>query len=61
MSSMEEHESTTRVSKPEPLVFEVAIEQAQNQEPNGSSLNGRSVVVEVDSQDLRKALASTTT
>ena len=56
MSSMEEHESTTRVSKPEPLVFEVAIEQAQNQDASYSALKARSVVVEIEAQDMLDAL-----
>jgi hypothetical protein len=57
MNRIERPERTARSSKPDPLVFEVAIEQAQNQDVNDSGLEARSVVVQVEAQGMLKALA----
>jgi hypothetical protein len=59
MNNIQDPKGTAPLSEPDPLVFEVTLEQAQNQDANGSAPEARSVVVEVDSQDLLKALAST--
>lgn len=59
MNNIEKAGNKARFSEPEPLVFEVTVGQPQNQDANGSGLNAHSVVVEVDSQDLLQALAST--
>jgi hypothetical protein len=57
MNSIEHPESTARSSKPDPLVFKVVMEQAQNQDVNGSGLETRSLVVQVEAQGPLKPLA----
>jgi hypothetical protein len=57
MNNIERPKRTARASKPGPLVFEIAIEQAQNQDVNGSGLEARSVVVQVESQGMLRPLA----
>ena len=59
MNRIQDPNGTAPVPVPDPLVFEVTLEQAQNQDANGSALSARSVIVEVNSQDLLKALAGT--
>jgi hypothetical protein len=50
---------TADVSKPDPLVFEVVFSDPVNREAGDTCLEGRSVVVEVESAGLREALAIT--
>lgn len=59
MNSIQDPKGTAHLSVPDPLVFEVTVEQARNQDADDSGLSARSVIVEVDAQDLLKALAST--
>jgi hypothetical protein len=58
MNNIEKPASTAPLSEPDPLVFEVTVEPAPNPDANGSGLNARAVLVEVDAQDLLKTLAS---
>jgi hypothetical protein len=57
MNRVKNPQGTARSPKPGPLVFEIAIEQGQNQDVNGSGLEARSVVVQVDAQGMLKPLA----
>jgi hypothetical protein len=57
MNRIKNPQGTARSSKPGPLVFEIAIEQGQNQDVNGSGLEGRSVVVQVEARGMLKPLA----
>ena len=59
MNRIDRPQNTTDLSKPGPLVFEVIVNENSNEATDGSRLQDRYVVVEIDAESLRKALAIT--